>query len=81
MFRVQTGFYQLSSLRGRISAAQASLDSASKVREAAEERFKNGLASAPDVSRARQLAAQAAFDLEEVLAKERDAQVGKNVGR
>ncbi len=75
VFKVQSAFYQLSSLRGRISAAQASLDSASKVQEAAEERFKNGLASAPDVSRARQLAAQAAFDLEEVLSRERDAQV------
>jgi outer membrane protein TolC len=75
VFKVQTAFYQLSSVRGRISAAQASLDSALKVQEAAEERFKNGLAAAPDVSRARQLAAQAAFDLEEVLSKERDAQV------
>src|SRR5208337_507562 len=75
VFKVQTAFYQLSSVRGRISAAQASLDSALKVLEATEERFKNGLAAAPDVSRAHQLAAQATFDLEEVLAKERDAQV------
>ena len=75
VFRVQTAFYQLSSLIGRISAAQASLDSALKIQEATDERFKNGLAAAPDVSRARQLAAQAAFDLEEALAKERDAQV------
>ena len=75
VFKVQSAFYQLSSLRGRIGAAQASLDSALKVQEATEERFKNGLAAAPDVSRAHQLAAQAAFDLEEVLSKERDAQV------
>jgi len=40
-----------------------------------EERFKNGLATAPDVSQARQQAAAAAFDLEDVQAKERDAQV------
>ena len=75
VFKVQAAFYQLSSVRGRISAAQASLDSASKIQEAAEERFKNGLAAAPEVSRAHQLAAQATFDLEEVLSKERDAQV------
>jgi outer membrane protein TolC len=75
VFKVQTAFYRLSSLIGRISAAQASLDSALKIQEATEERFKNGLAAAPDVSRARQLAAQAAFDLEEALSKERDAEV------
>jgi len=62
-------------LIGRITAAHASLDSALKVQEAAEERFKHGLAAAPEVSRARQLTAQASFDLEEVLARERDAQV------
>ncbi|HVM47549.1 MAG TPA: TolC family protein [Candidatus Acidoferrum sp.] len=75
VFRVQTAFYQLSSLLGRITAAQASLDSALKIQEATDERFKNGLAAAPDVSRARQLAAQAAFDLEEALAHTRDAEV------
>ena len=75
VFRVQTAFYELSSLLGRITAAQASLDSALKIQEATDERFKNGLAAAPDVSRARQLAAQAAFDLEEALSHERDAEV------
>ena len=75
VFRVQTAFYQLSSLIGRITAAQASLDSALKIQEATDERFKNGLVAAPEVSRARQLAAQAAFDLEEALSRERDAEV------
>jgi len=75
VFRVQTAFYQLSSVIGRITAAQASLDSALKIQEATDERFTNGLAAAPDVSRAHQLAAQAAFDLEEVLARERDVEV------
>src|SRR5262249_6067724 len=37
--------------------------------------FKHELASAPDVSLARQQTAQAAFDLDEVNSKERDAQV------
>lgn len=75
VFKVQTAFYRLSTVRGRISVAQAALESATKVQEAAEERFRHGLASAPDVSLARQQAAQAAFDLEEVNSKERDAQV------
>ena len=75
VFKVQTAFYRLSTVRGRITVAQAALESAMKVQEAAEERFKHGLATAPDVSLARQQAAQAAFDLEEVLSKERDAQV------
>ena len=75
VFKVQSAFYALTTVRGRILAAQAALDSALKVQEAAQERFTNGLATAPDVSLARQQAAQAAFDLEEVLSRERDAQV------
>jgi outer membrane protein TolC len=75
VFKVQSAFYELSKARGRIEVAQSSLNSANKVLEAAEARFKNGLATAPDVSQARQQAAQAAFDLEAVLVEERDAQV------
>ena len=75
VFKVQTAFYKLSTVRGQITVAQAALESAAKVQEAAEERSQHGLAAAPDVSLARQQAAQAAFDLEEVTSKERDAQV------
>ena len=75
VFKVQSAFYELSKVHGRIDVAQSALDSALKVQEAAEERFKNGLATAPDVSQAQQQAASAAFDLEEVQAKERDAEV------
>ncbi len=75
VFKVQSAFYKLSTVRGRISVAQAALESAAKVQQSAEERFQHGLASAPDVSLARQQAAQGAFDLEEVKSKERDAQV------
>ena len=82
VFKVQSAFYELSKVRGRIDVAQSSLDSALKVEEAAEDRFKLGLATAPDVSLARQQAAQAAFELEDVAAKERDAQVilAENIG-
>src|SRR5215468_8558254 len=75
VYKVQTAFYKLSTVRGRFSVAQAALDSALKVQESAEEKFKHGLATAPDVSLARQQAAQAAFDFEVVNSKERDAQV------
>jgi len=75
VFKVQSAFYELSKVRGRIDVAQSSLDSALKVQQAAEERFKNGLATMPDVSQARQQAVHAAFELEDVQAKERDAQV------
>jgi outer membrane protein TolC len=75
VFKVQSAFYELSKARGRIEVAQSARNSANKVLEAAEARFKNGLATAPDVSQARQQAAQAAFDLEAVLVEERDAQV------
>jgi outer membrane protein len=75
VFRVQSAFFDLSKTRGRIDVARSSLDSAGKVYEAAAERFKLGLATAPEVSQARQQAAQAAFDLESVQVEERDAQV------
>jgi outer membrane protein TolC len=75
VFKVQNAFYQLSTARGRIDVAQSSLNSAVKVQEAAEERFKLGLATAPDVSQARQQSAQAAFDFEAVQVGERDAKV------
>jgi outer membrane protein TolC len=75
VFKVQSAFYELSKVIGRIEVAQSALDSALKVQEAAEERFKQGLAIAPDVSLARQQAVSAEFDLEAVATKERDAQV------
>src|SRR5215472_5565306 len=43
VFKVQTAFYMLSTVRGRIAVAQAAFESAAKVQEAAEERLKNGL--------------------------------------
>ena len=75
IYRVQRAFFALTSLRGKIAVAQSSLDSARAVRESAEAQLRNGLATLPEVSLARQQEAQAAFDLEDVLATERDAQV------
>jgi outer membrane protein len=75
IFNVQRAFLGLTSLRGKIAVAQSAVDSARAVRESAEAQLRNGLATVPEVSLARQQEAQAAFDLEDVLASERDAQV------
>jgi outer membrane protein TolC len=75
IFNVQRAFLGLTSLRGKIAVAQSAVDSARAVRESAEAQLHNGLATLPEVSLARQQEAQAAFDLEDVLATERDAQV------
>ena len=75
IFNVQRAFLGLTSLRGKIAVAQSAVDSARAVRESAEAQMRNGLATIPEVSLARQQEAQAAFDLEDVLASERDAQV------
>ena len=75
ILRVQRAFFGLTSLRAKIAVAQSSVDSARAVRESAEAQLRNGLATFPEVSLARQQEAQAAFDLEDVLASERDAQV------
>ena len=75
IYRVQRAFFGLTSLRAKIAVAVSSLDSARAVRESAEAQLGNGLATLPEVSLARQQEAQAAFDLEDALATERDAQV------
>ena len=75
IFNVQRAFLGLTSLRGKIAVAQSGVDSARAVRESAEAQLRNGLATLPEVSLARQQEAQTAFELEDVLATERDAQV------
>jgi len=74
-FRVQRAFYALTSVRARITVAQAGLDAARAVQGAAESRFANGLETVPNVLLARQQAVQAEFELVEFTARERDAQV------
>jgi outer membrane protein len=74
-FAVQRAFYALTSVRARIAVAQSALDAARAVQEATESRLARGLATRPELALARQQAAQAAFELEDVMAKERDAQV------
>ena len=75
VYRVRRAFVALTSLTAKIAVALSAVDSARAVREAAESRLQNGLATLPEVALARQQEAQAAFDLEDVRARERDAQV------
>ncbi len=75
VYRVQRAFIALTSLEAKIAVAQSAVDSTRAVREAAESRMQNGLATLPEVALARQQEAQAAFDLEDVSARQRDAQV------
>src|SRR5215470_11276487 len=74
-FAVQRAFYGLTSVRARIVVAQSALDAARTVEDAAERRLQSGLGTRPELANARQQTAQAAFDLEAVLEKERDSQV------
>jgi outer membrane protein len=75
ILRVQRAFFGLTSLRAKIAVAQSAVDSARAVRESAEAQLRTGLATFPEASLARQQEAQATFDLEDVLASERDAEV------
>ena len=75
VFHVQKAFIGLTSLNAKIGVAESAVESARSVREAAESRLENGLATLPEVALARQQEAQAAFDLEEVRSRERDTQV------
>src|SRR5262249_58965744 len=74
VFAVQRAFYGLTSVRARITVAQSSLDAAQAVQDSTESRLRNGLATVPELALARQQTAQATFELEAVLDKERDAQ-------
>jgi outer membrane protein TolC len=74
-FRVELALHGLTSVRARIAVAQASLDAARAVQGAAESRSAKGLETVPEVLLTRQQTVQAEFELEEVTAKERDAQV------
>ena len=75
IYRVQHAYLTLTSLRAKIAVAESSVNAARAVRESAEAQLGNGLATLPEVSLARQQEAQAAFDLEDVLANERDGEI------
>jgi len=73
IFQVQQTYYRLLNALAQDGAARASLANAEAVRQAAEERLRNGLATLPDVLEARSASAQAQYDLQAVLGAEENA--------
>src|SRR5882724_9679679 len=68
--QVQQAYYRLLSAIGQEDAAGSSLSNAKAVKQAAEERLTNGLATLPDVLEARSATAQAEYDLQAVVGAE-----------
>lgn len=64
IYEVQAGFYRFDSARALENAAQQNLELARSVREDVEERRRLGLATRPEFLLARQVEAQAVYDLE-----------------
>jgi outer membrane protein len=64
IFQVADTYYRLLNSIGQVEAAEASLQNAETVLEAAEERLDHGLATLPDVLEARSASAQAEYDVQ-----------------
>lgn len=67
IFQVMSAYYQLLDDKGLEEAADANLKNARTVRQAAEDRLANGLATKPDVLEARSAEAQADYDLQAAI--------------
>jgi outer membrane protein TolC len=76
VFNVTRDFYALTAARGRLHAAQAALDSARTLEEAATERKERGLATRPELLQAQEQTARARYELEDAMAAEHDAYMG-----
>ena len=75
IFRVQRAFLVLTSLERKIVVAQSSLDTARAVRRSAEAQLRTGLATLPGGLPRQATGGPGRLDLEDALARERDAQV------
>jgi outer membrane protein len=67
IFQVMSAYYRLLDDKGLEEAAEANLNNARTVRQAAEDRLQNGLATLPDVLEARSAEAQADYDLQAAI--------------
>ena len=67
IFQVMDAYYRLLDDKGQQEAAEANLMNARTVRQAAEARLDNGLATLPDVLEARSAEAQADYDLQAAI--------------
>jgi outer membrane protein TolC len=63
VFVVTQRYYELNTARQKVAVAESSLSAAETVRRAAQERLDNGLETKPEVLRAEQQSAEAAFEL------------------
>ncbi len=73
-FAVSRTYFGLDASRARVSAASASLESATAVEEAVDARLQRGLATQPDILLARQERARAAYEVQDTLGGVNDAQ-------
>lgn len=64
IFQTMSSYYQLLNANGQNRAAQANLQNAQAVQQAAEARLEHGLATLPDVLETRSATAQAEYDLQ-----------------
>ncbi len=67
IFQVMQAYYRVLNAKGQQDAAEADLNNARTVREAAEARLQSGLATLPDVLEARSAEAQADYDLQAAI--------------
>ncbi len=76
VFQVERAYFTLSAAIASVTAAQANLDLADTARASVEKRHEVGLATMPQVLLARQVQAQAAYDLENAKSMVHDADAG-----
>ena len=75
VFVVTQSYYQLNTARQKVAVAESSLSAAETVRRAAQERLDHGLETKPEVLRAEQQSAEAAFELDAAKGTVSEAQV------
>ncbi len=73
IYQVMMFYYQLLNANGQRKAAEANLQNAKAVEQAAEARLLHGLATLPDVLEARSATAQAEYDLQQTIGAEETA--------
>jgi outer membrane protein TolC len=75
VFAVTRHYYEFNTARQKVEVTESALSAAETVKQAAQARLDNGLATKPEVLQAEQLSAQAAFDLEAARGLVSDSQV------
>jgi outer membrane protein TolC len=75
VFDVTRAYYNLNAVHDKVEVARSAMRSAQTVQQLAESRRDHGLATLPEVLQAREQAARAAYDVEEVVALEVDARM------